>query len=294
MLPPLNALVERHQNDMDLRGAQKMIDYVLNNPVLMRNDVSRRKFLEQMRDELAQLYDAAFAGVTAPTLLESSVVYDAVDSSNADAMAKIEAQLVAEFVKKHKGNVVQIADAETWTRLKNVVTPERASSGTYTIVFKGNSPTVFFQKPDNATPLGETMRYVQESQRFRGESPTYNKYVKEFAGEKEEENIEFLSSFTFPQYASLAHDGEKNIKAGPVFLQYLPSDLKYVTIFPFDQHAYDLVNKYKNEFGYTPDIIARASFKTRKDDVPQNLLALNYLLGIEDGRPFADFVFYNV
>lgn len=299
----LDALVGKHENNRDLLGAKKMIEYVLDRPVLMRNKASRTKFLEQMRDELAQLYDAAgvassvtsVAGAVDPSDAASNAgAADLSDAaSNAGAEAMIEARLIAEFVAKHKGNVVQIADDNTWERLSKLNEPQTASSGTYVIVFgqQDGPATVFFQKPADATPLGKTMRYVKESKRFRGEPPTYKKYVEEFVGGKNEtEHRQFLSDFQFDQYASLAHD--KNVQVGPVFLD-MPRDLEYVTIFPFDKDAYDLVKNYKDEFNYTPDIIARASFKTRKDDVPQNTLALKYLLGIDNDRPFQDFVFYD-
>jgi hypothetical protein len=303
-LPQLIDLVKNYPDNKDLVGAHNMIEYVRKNRVLMRNEVGRGMFLDQMRDELAQLYDAAdmassvtsVAGAVDPSDAASNAgAADLSDAaSNADAKAEIEARLIADFVTNHKGKVVQIADDSTWERLSKFNEPQAASSGTGVIVFgqQDGPATVFFQKPDDGTPLGKTMRYVQESQRFRGELPTYKKYVEEFVRGNDKENDEFLSDFKFPQYASLTHDDEKIIQKGPVFVD-MPPDLEYVTIFPFDKDAYDLVKQYQEEFHYTPDIIARASFKTRKDDVPPNKLALDYLLGIADDRSFTDFEFYD-
>ena len=289
----LDALVGDHKNDRDLLGAKKMIDYVLDSPVLMRNKASRTKFLEQMRDELMQLYDAAFAGATTPPT---------APSGTSDAEAKIEAKLIADFVAKHNGRVVQIRDAMTWSRLSSAKTPKKAASGTKTIVFENkiqsSRPTVFFEK-NEISPLGHVVRFIAEAKLANNPRTYENNKNNVYIVDDEDGTAAKFRGF------SVLRNGQPEGGRNAVFLpDNLPINLEhvdYLTIFPFDAKAYQIVVDAKKKYGetdptfnYTNDVITRATYQSRTDDTTLTPKpALNYLLGIDNDRPFEDFVFYH-
>ena len=293
----LNALVSKHEKNPDLfpelLGAKNMIEYVLDRPVLMRNKASRTKFLEQMRDELMQLYDAAFAGATTPATAPPV-------TSNAEAM--IEARLIADFVAKHDGKVVQIADADTWMRLTKAAKVQPASSGTDIIVFGGSQqarPTVFFQKPREDTPLSKVVEFIREARTVQPR--TYEAQKLNTALVHTDGTVQ--PSLQFCDF-SVLRNGLPTPEGNPgaIFLaDNLPLNLEhvdYLTIFPFDAKAYEIVvdakNKYDDDiFKYTNDVITRATYQSRTIEPTHPKPALNYLLGIADNKPFEDFVFYN-